>query len=58
MALAPDRPSLADNLLHVEMMLALESGDLDRVQDIGRADAGAGGGGPHRAALHAAAGER
>jgi predicted O-linked N-acetylglucosamine transferase (SPINDLY family) len=30
--LAPDRPSLADNLLHVEMMLALESCDLDRVQ--------------------------
>ena len=30
--LAPDRPSLADNLLHVEIMLALESGDLDRVQ--------------------------
>ena len=32
MALAPDRPSLADNLLHVEMMLALEACDLDRAQ--------------------------
>ncbi len=32
MVLAPDRPSLADNLLHVEIMLALESGDLDSVQ--------------------------
>ncbi|HZQ41199.1 MAG TPA: tetratricopeptide repeat protein [Rhizomicrobium sp.] len=32
MALAPDRPSLADNLLHVEMMRALEACDLDRVQ--------------------------
>lgn len=32
MALAPDRPALADNLLHVEMMAALEACDLDRVQ--------------------------
>ena len=32
--LAPDRPALADNLLHVEMMLALEACDLDRLQDL------------------------
>ncbi len=36
MALAPDRPWLADNLLHVEMMLALEVCDLDRVQTLCR----------------------
>jgi predicted O-linked N-acetylglucosamine transferase (SPINDLY family) len=34
MALAPERPSLADNLLHVEMMLALEACDLDRMQTL------------------------
>jgi len=34
MALTPDRPALADNLLHVDMMLALEACDLDRVQTL------------------------
>lgn len=32
--LAPDRPSLADNLFHVEMMAALEACDLDRVNEL------------------------
>ena len=32
--LAPDRPALADNLLHVEMMTALEACDLDRLAEL------------------------
>ncbi len=34
MTLAPDRPALADNLLHVEMMAALEACDLDRAAEL------------------------
>lgn len=34
MALAPDRPALADNLLHVQIMAALDAGDLDRLEEL------------------------